>query len=264
MELLNVLDSFSWLAGSAFCVAAFIIFAIVGLLIVRQVVPPKTLKAHHDVAGFVFANLGVLYSVLLGFTVVNVQQRFDAINQVSQTEAAYLAELFRDSAVFADKNKLAVRNAIKAYGQSVLHEEWPSLARGEPHPHTHQLMSDIWHAYYDVELTTKKQELWYSESISKLNQLNITRLQRVLGGHQSLGAEMWTLLIMGGIVMVAFIWFFGLDKLNTHILMASILAASIAFLLFLIYSLDTAFSGAVQVDSEGLQKIVSHFKLELG
>jgi len=61
-------EELPWGIGAALMVTVFILISSLGVILIRKVVSPKILKAHHDVAAVVFANLGVLYSVLLGFT----------------------------------------------------------------------------------------------------------------------------------------------------------------------------------------------------
>ena len=240
--------------------AIFIAFTIIGTIVVRKLFNQESLKCHHDVAGFIFTNLGVLYAVLLGFTVVNVQQRYDKIEDNTQTEASYLAELYSDAQVFSPKNRHEIRESIKNYTQSVIDEEWEKMSNGERCLNTIEAFHHIWHTYYDVELSNDKQKLWYAESISKLNQLINVRIARILGSKESLSPQMWWLLILGGIVMVAFVWVFGMKSVVSQILMTSILAASIGFLLYLIYSLDTAFSGDVYIKPDAFLRIMKSFK----
>lgn len=252
-------ESLPWTWGVLLVVTLYVIFTIVGILIVRRNVSIKSLKAHHDVAGVVFANLGVLYSVLLGFTAVNVQQRFDKIKETSQVEASYLAELYRDAEVFSDKERTEIRRTIKEYVASVINEEWKTMSSGSPNEKTIAALREIWQAYYSINLTNKKQEIWYAESVGKINQMMSARLARLLGGEEALGNEMWSFLILGSIVVVAFTWFFGLENLTAHLLMASIFAAATAFLLFLIYSLDSAFSGTVSIPPEAMERVAKYF-----
>lgn len=257
MWLFEYLESFPWAVGAIFMVLIFVIFTITGVLVVRQIVNIKTLKSHHDVAGFVFANLGVLYAVLLGFTVVNVQQRFDKVQEIAQLEAAYLEELYQDADVFPAQNTTEIRSSVKRYGESVILDEWPLMAQGRTNKKTDEALKHIFNAYYKIEPKTTKEQAWYAESISKLNQLMSERLSRLIYGQGSLGSEMWSLLIIGGLGMVTFMWFFGMDSLTTHLLMSSILAATTAFMLFLIYSLDTAFTGSVSVSPEALESVLN-------
>lgn len=258
-KLFEYVESLPWLLGAFLVVAILVLITIGGLVLIRSLVSLETLKSHHDVAGPIYTNIGLLYGVLLGFTVVNVQQRFDKLKETVQIEASYLSELYRDSEVFPEHNRTQIRQSIKNYAHSVLNEEWALMSKKRKSPETIDALKNIWDAYYDVEPTTKKIQAWYAESIKNLNQLMNARLARLLGSEDSLGTEMWTLLILGGVIMTTFLWFFGLDNLKTQLLMASILAASIAFLLFLIYSLDTPFSGSVNIPSEAMVRVFHSF-----
>ena len=102
--------------------------------------------------------------------------------------------------------------------------------------------------------------MWYAESITKLNELVNARLARLLGSEESLGPHTWTFLIFGGIMMVTFVCFFGLESLMSHILMIVTLATATAFLLFLIYSLDTAFTGEISIEPEALERVIHSFR----
>jgi hypothetical protein len=256
MFLIEFLDSFHWICGALFAVGFLVAITMAAILLVRKFVQRKHLRESHDVAGFVFANLGVLFSVLLGFTVVNVQQRFDKIQENTEVEASYLEELYQDAEVFVKSEREKIQQAIKKYIQDVIEDEWPLMPKGEVSAQATESLKEVWKSYYDTNPAGPKQEAWYGESIGKLNQLTHTRLTRVLGGKESLSAEMWTLLILGSLGVVMFICFFGMESTALHLLMGATLAASTAFLLFLIHTLDSAFCGTVRVSPEALIRVL--------
>lgn len=225
----------------------------------RRYVHFSTLRVHHDVSGYVFTNLGVLYAVLLGFTVVNVQQRFDKLKETSEIEASYLSLLFADAQVFPEKNRLEIQEAIKNYTKVVIEEEWRMMQEGRKSHNAEEAWKRIMKAFYTINPTDNREIAWYNESINKLNAFTNTRLVRLLGANESLGPEMWTLLLIGGLTIVTFVWFFGVENLTLHVLIASILAATTAFLLYLIYSLDTAFSGDVSIPPLAFEKVLSSY-----
>jgi hypothetical protein len=187
MNIFTFLEDSSWVVGSAVIVTFFVLFAIAGTYLIRKTVNTHSLKGQHDVAGFVFTNLGVLYSVLLGFTVVNVQQRFDKVQHEMLIEASYISQIYRDAEAFEQNDKLLIRNAIKTYIESVIKDEWKD--QGKENSITSAALNNIWTSYYQVNLTDKKQELWYAESIDKLNELISARLARLLGEEESLGTK---------------------------------------------------------------------------
>ncbi len=256
MGLLERFEELDWITGSFLLGTVFMVTVVLAILAVRKFIGRKTLKDNHDVTGFVFTNLGVLFSVLLGFTVVNVQQRFDKIKETTQVEASYLADLYHGAAVFSAKDSTRIREEIKQYIEHVIHNEWSLMSKKDPSLQSSEQLKSLWQSYYTVQLNTPNQEIWYAESIKKLTQLGDTRLARILGAEDSLSEEMWTFLFLGAITLVLFISFFGVENIRAHFFLGSILAISTAYLLFLIHSLDTAYSGKIQVSPEALESIL--------
>ena len=60
--------------------------------------------------------------------------------------------------------------------------------------------------------------------------------------------------------IITFMWFFGLESLVLHILMVAVLTASTVFLFFLIYSVDTTFTGGVIIPPEAFVKALHTLK----
>jgi hypothetical protein len=66
----------AWLWGMIL-VGGAVLLAIAGTLMVRRWVPVEVLERHNEVAGFIYAVIGVVYAVLLGFTAIIVWERYD-------------------------------------------------------------------------------------------------------------------------------------------------------------------------------------------
>ena len=49
-----------------------VLAAVVGLILMQHLVPPSLREEHNDVAGFIYAVLGVAYAVLMAFVVIVV------------------------------------------------------------------------------------------------------------------------------------------------------------------------------------------------
>ena len=71
-----------------------VLVAVVGLVLVQRLVPPDRREEHNDVAGFIYAVLGVAYAVLLGLMVIAVWEEWNAANAAVDQEASELAEVF--------------------------------------------------------------------------------------------------------------------------------------------------------------------------
>ena len=78
------------------------LLAVAGALLVRRWVTVEVLERHNEVAGFIYAVIGVLYAVLLGFTAIIVWERFNEAQTNVEKEANDLGDLFRDAQAFPE------------------------------------------------------------------------------------------------------------------------------------------------------------------
>jgi protein-S-isoprenylcysteine O-methyltransferase Ste14 len=76
-------------------VAVFILIAVAGLVVVQRVVPSEVRREHNDVAGFIYAVLGVVYAVLIALVVIAVWEDFSTARETAEREANELADVFR-------------------------------------------------------------------------------------------------------------------------------------------------------------------------
>lgn len=258
--MLEILDDLPWAISSLIVVFAFVVVSILGLLITRRFVNQKNLRAHHDIAGYTFGIIGVIYAVLLGFIVVQVNDRFHSADANTMEETAIMMNLFRDVAPFSKEERLKVRTLIKDYAKAVLDSEWSSLALEEESEKARDIFYQLWKTYADLKPQTDQQKIWYQESISKLNDLSILRTKRIFNSTHALGPMMWTLLIIGAFITIVFMYFFYADHIVLQCVMISFLAGTIAFMLFLIMSLEGIYRGDISVKPTEIEKAIIRFE----
>ena len=75
-------------------VFAVMLVAVVGLGAVQRAVPASRRREHNDVAGFIYAVVGVVYAVLLALMVIAVWEEHEAAKATVGSEANELAEVF--------------------------------------------------------------------------------------------------------------------------------------------------------------------------
>ena len=71
-----------------------LLVAVAGLILMQHLVPAALRQEHNDVAGFIYAVLGVAYAVLLGLVVVASWEQFQTARNTAEREASELAEVF--------------------------------------------------------------------------------------------------------------------------------------------------------------------------
>jgi len=254
-----LLESPSWILASLFVVIPSVLICLCMLWAVRKWIPAEELRENHDVAGFTFGIIGVLYSVILGFTVVNVQNRYNDVLQTIHIEAVALADLYRDAASFSPANQNAIRTSLRNYVDYVVKQEWELPTKKGLHMDTEGAVETIWTSYHNIELRDEKMNIWYTESLSKLNNFMSARLSRQFSSWEHLGNMMWSILIIGGLITICFMFFFGLEKLRTQMIMTALLAGYISFMLYLVYSLDHVFKGPEGIKPVAFEQVVTLF-----
>src|SRR5918993_2128912 len=67
--------------------------ALVGLELVQRLVPSEKRQEHNDVAGFLYAVVGIVYAVLLALLVIAVWEQYQSANETVESEASAVAEI---------------------------------------------------------------------------------------------------------------------------------------------------------------------------
>jgi hypothetical protein len=111
-------------------VAVAVVVAVGGLVLVQRLVPTEWRKQHNDVAGFIYAVLGVSYAVLLGLVLVAVWEKWDAAEATTTNEANELAGIFWWAHALPQPEGRHIQELVRSYARVVVEEEWPLMAQG--------------------------------------------------------------------------------------------------------------------------------------
>ena len=71
-----------------FTISLFVLVSVAGLVMVQHFVPTEVRKRHNDVAGFIYAVVGIAYAVLLGLMVVAVWEQYQMARSPAEREAS--------------------------------------------------------------------------------------------------------------------------------------------------------------------------------
>lgn len=249
----------AWLWG-ILMVGILVALAVAGSLLVRRRFGVETLKLNNEVAGFIYAVVGVLYAVLLGFSAIIVWERFDHAQAGVDREANEVADLYRDAQAFPDPVRHALEAQLRAYAVVVAEREWPAMARQQPSPESWDAYNRLWRIYHRYVPETEHARIWYAESLGKLNDLGDERRLRLLSSEShGVPGVMWAVLIGAGCITIGFSFLFGTRSATAHLLMTSGLAMTIALVLFSIMALQQPFAGITRVEPEAFHQVTRIF-----
>ncbi|MGH3147927.1 MAG: hypothetical protein ACRDTR_19220, partial [Rubrobacter sp.] len=105
--------------------------ALIGFEVVNRLVPVESREQHNDVAGFIYAALGVIYAVLLALVVIAVWEEFGQANDTVEQEANATAEIFWLAHRLPEPEGVRIQELTRSYAEEVVHTEWPLMEQGQ-------------------------------------------------------------------------------------------------------------------------------------
>jgi len=130
------------------------------------------------------------------------------------------------------------------------------MERGQRSSRVHDLQEKIVRSYSSFQPQNETQKIYLAESVKKLNEASELRRQRVLYASTGLHPILYIILFIGSFITISFTMLFGTENFTEHLIMASLLAAMIAFTLFTIISLDYPFTGKYSIEPDVFIKIL--------
>jgi amino acid transporter len=249
----------TWLLGVVI-VGVSVLVAHVGLRLVRRRVPLPVLQTQHEVAGFIIGVLGAIYAVLLAFVVVVVWNQFEDAKSTVEKEANQLNDLSRIAQGFSAPGQQRMLEGLRAYTQAVVSDEWKTMSEGRASEKAQAAMEDLWRIYRELEPQTNRENALYGESLDRLSDVSDNRRLRIYASRDDVPAVVQVLLWGGGLITIAFTYFFGVKSVRAQALMTAALAGVVAFILFLVVVLDNPFHGYLRVTPEPMQEVLDRIK----
>jgi uncharacterized membrane protein len=247
------------LVPGLFAVSLFMLASVAGLVLVQRLVPIELRKQHNDVAGFIYAVLGIAYAVLLGLVVVAAWEQFQTARNTANREADELAELFWLGHRLPPAEGHRLQELTRSYARVVVDEEWSLMANGESSPRAWALIDEIRLTVQNQDPDTDAEQVLYDQGLERVHDLADARRDRLVEAREGIPGILWVVLVVGAIVTVGFTYLFGMDSNTTHTLMVALLALVIGLVLFTIGSLEYPFSGAVRLGPDAFNLVLNRF-----
>jgi hypothetical protein len=239
-----------------------------GLELVERLVPADTRQQHNDVAGFIYAALGVIYAVLIALVVIAVWEEYEAASVTVEQEANAVAEIFWLAHRLPEPEGSHIQELARSYAEEVVHKEYPLMEQGEAPlmtqtqgtPAGWTLIDEIRANLQEFQPQRPADEQLYAEGLDQVQRLGDARRMRLVAAEEGIPAVLWAVLIFGGIAAIGFTYLFGLENTWAHRLMVVILAAVIGLVLFTIGALEHPFSGGARVGTGAFDLILERFE----
>jgi hypothetical protein len=247
----------TWLLCSLM-VALYVVASVAGLLIARKIYPHHRCKQHNDIGGFIFATLGVIYAVLLAFTVVITWQGYDKAQDMTANEASSIGSLYRYAESFPTGFQSKLKNELVLYVKAIVGEEWPMMAKGHGSENVQRMNKNLWKRYHGFQPKNETEKIFLSASVHHMARVSELRIQRIAASSQGNHPLIYFILITGSILTIAFSMLFGTKNIIPHLIMTALMAAMIAISLLAIVAIDYPFTGDLIIKPDVFTDVLSH------
>jgi hypothetical protein len=240
-------------------VAVATVVAVGGLVVVQRLYSTERRKQHNDVAGFIYAVLGVSYAVLLGLMLIAVWEQWNAAQDVASDEANELAGIFWFAHALPQPEGRHIQELARSYAEVVVEEEWPLMEQGRSSPKAWDTLDELRGTILGLDPPTGAQLVRYNQVLEQLHALGDARRERLLAANEGLATILWVVLIGGAVITIAFTYLFGLDNTVVHTLMVAALAMILSGSLFTVAALDYPFKGDVRIHPAAFEQVLERF-----
>ena len=241
---------------SAFIITIFLVM----LKLIRKRIPPELLKENHEVAGFIYNAVCIIYAVLIAFVVYTTWNNLKETNTIIEQEANNLLSLEYVAYAYPDSIRNEIETTIHDYVIKVTTEEWESMADGKRNLDAASLYGKLNKIFISVDVNRLQGNSVISESLKNLNELGEYRRLRLLNSRQNVPEIIWVVLITCSIVLIVFTFFFGTKNIRSQYFMTAILIFVSVLVLYLINVMDHPFIGLNRITTDAFEPILSFIR----
>ena len=227
--------------------------------LINRLVGVDRLVENNEIAGFKFATIGVIYAVLLAFTVIVVWEKYSAAENAVDQEAASIAALFR----YAEGNEAEAAKlhaALANYGEIAIRQEWPAMADETESEATTRALNAVYEAALALSRTGTRETADMAEVFTQLDNITASRRIRLHLATGLVPGVVWVALFAGAFLTIGFTLFFGSRNLLAQVAMTGVLSILVTLGLVVIISIDHPFTGPVHVHPDPIANVMAEFQ----
>ncbi|MGX7827184.1 hypothetical protein ACTG9Q_19055 [Actinokineospora sp. 24-640] len=251
-----------YLAGFL-CVLGAAVFAGLAAFVVRRAGAAQGVVENNEAAGQVFTIVGGLHAVLIAFVLISL---FDAVKDAEDEafrEADGLVATYYAADALGEPVRSEIHDLAVSYATRVVDQEWPRLQATDT-----EVGDEGWTELEQMRTTVNRAtvtDLWQNDqktlAASKLWEVYEARQARLdAAGSESIKAVMWFALGTGSLMTIALPLMFGGPRRIAHIIIVSVLAGTMALLLFATYQLQNPYGGGAALAPDAFESAIARLQ----
>lgn len=191
-----------WLA--AVVVLAAVGLAVAAMLVARRHAPPGSRFADSDRAAGVFGVLGTSFAVLLAFVIFLAFESYGNAKDKAGQEAVAVTGLHHTAALFAPRDRDALRGELICYARAVIGDEWRTMRDDRPSTRVEGWLDDFDATMAGVRLADGKRAAAFGALLDEASARREGRRGRLAEAAPFVPAPLWIVLVLSAVLLLGF------------------------------------------------------------
>jgi hypothetical protein len=176
-----------------------------------------------------------------------VWEQFDTTRTAVEQEANALNTLYDVGRALEGDAAAQLKGDVVNYVRIVAGEEWILMALARSSEASARALGTLTRFEREFQPRSERDVELYGIAVEEIESLNSFRRLRLQASRGQIPQPMWVLLIGGALFTVGFSALFGADNFRLHVALTALLAAALGFTLFIIFALDTPYTGSFRI-----------------
>jgi hypothetical protein len=192
------------------------------------------------------ALLGIIYAVLIGFTILYQFGAFDKLEKEENQEGVSLYNIYENALSLPDTTATQIRSLVIDYAKNAVNYEWPALNDGTKiNKNGKTFLNKIKDKIHDLDaatvtsLKTTSAINAISEDLGALYKLHHERTATV---HTTLNGHIWFVLVLATFFTLGVNFLLGME-FRLHIFCLTLISVIMSSVIYLLVGLDRPYQG---------------------
>ena len=183
-------------------------------------------------------------------------QQYDTARQIVQNEAASVEHVYRLAGRLPEPERTRVQELAVSYAERAVDEEWSLMKEGRSSSRAEAHLEDLRRSAQGYDPHTDAQDALYAAALAEVDELEENREFRLLAINEGIPYMVWVVLVVGGVLTVAFTYLFGMESVRLHAVAVAGLTILISLILHAIGVLDYPFNSGVRVQPDAFEQVL--------
>ncbi|HTM63237.1 MAG TPA: DUF4239 domain-containing protein [Gammaproteobacteria bacterium] len=208
--------------------------------------------------------IGIIYGVLAGVICLYLINNNDHATTAAMNEGTAAANIYRESKWLQNPARQQLQSELRQYIDRVITTEWPLMKAGKSPDITNvYIINEMSDTLKQFKITSQSDYLIVENLLREIKSLYDARQQRILMSENQLPADIWTVILIGTILLVVINYAFRVG-FYLHLFSITVFSIMAASILFLLITLDRPFQGEFIIAPDALQAVLTIMKHDTG